>query len=194
MAVETKSISGGDRAISSLFNFKKAEKKADDVNILIEKCSYSKECLAELYHMFKQSVFAVAFSITSDYHLSEDCVSETFIRLTQTKNFNSSKGDGKGYILTLARNVAFELRRRHKRDNTSFVIQNYGDAEQTVEDSIYINQLMKHLNDKQRQIVVLKCCAELTFKQIAKIMKCPESTVKSRYQKAISVLNEKAGE
>ena len=31
-------------------------------------------------------------------------------------------------------------------------------------------------------------------KQIAKIMKSPESTVKSRYQKAMQILKEKAGE
>jgi RNA polymerase sigma-70 factor (ECF subfamily) len=40
----------------------------------------------------------------------------------------------------------------------------------------------------------MKCCADLTFKQIAKIMKSPESTVKSRYQKAMQILKEKAGE
>ena len=63
-----------------------------------------------------------------------------------------------------------------------------------MEDSIYINQLLKNLNEKQRQTVILRCCAELTFKQIAKVMKCPETTAKSRYQKAISILQEKAGE
>ena len=49
-------------------------------------------------------------------------------------------------------------------------------------------------SDKQRQTVVLRCCAELKFKEIARIMKCPETTAKSRYAKAISILREKAGE
>lgn len=164
------------------------------VNELIASCSSSKESLGKLYLMFKDNVFAVAFSITSDYHLSEDCVTETFVRLAQAKNFSAGKGDGKGFILTIARNVALELRRRHKRDLTNFIIQSYGEAEQTVEDSIYINQLLKSLNDKQRQTVVLRCCAELTFKQIAKVMKCPETTAKSRYKKALSILQEKAGD
>ncbi|MDE6678025.1 MAG: sigma-70 family RNA polymerase sigma factor, partial [Ruminococcus sp.] len=66
-------------------------------------------------------------------------------------------------------------------------------ADKTVENSIYINQLLELLNDKQRQVVVLKCCSELTFKEIAKIMKCPETTVKSRYKKAMAILQEKAG-
>jgi RNA polymerase sigma factor (sigma-70 family) len=74
-----------------------------------------------------------------------------------------------------------------------FIIQSYGEADKTVEDSIFINQMLKHLNDKQRQVVVMRCCSELTFKEIAKIMKCPETTVKSRYKKAITILQEKAG-
>ena len=163
------------------------------VNRLIMSCGTSRESLSQLYTMFKNSIFALAFSITADYHLSEDCVTETFVRLAQITRFDPHKGDGKGFILTIARNVALELRRRYKRECSNFFIQSYGEADKTVEDSIFINQLLKHLNDKQRQVVVLKCCSELTFREIAKIMKCPESTVKSRYKKAIAILKAKAG-
>ncbi len=192
MTAETKCLIGGGRVISASFN----PQTADDINVneLIASCSTSKKSLEKLYEMFKGSVFAIGFSITSDYHLSEDCVAETFIRLTKASNFSAEKGNGKGFILTTARNVALELRRRYKKEISDLVIQSYGEAEQTVEDSIYINQLLKYLNDKQKQTVILKCCAELTFKEIAKIMKCPETTAKSRYKKAMTILKEKAGE
>jgi len=196
MDADTKILSGGDGAIfTTVLNKEHAlSEEENTVNQLIISCRESKESLNKLYTMFKDSVFAVAFGITSDYHLAEDCVIETFVRLTQVKRFSPDKGDGKGFILTIARNVALELRRRHKREVTDYIIQSYGEAEKTVEDSIYINQLLKNLNEKQRETVVLRCCAELTFRQIAKVMKCPETTVKSRYKKAISILQEKAGE
>lgn len=196
MDADTKILSGGDGAIfTTVLNKEHAlSEEENTVNQLIISCRESKESLNKLYTMFKDSVFAVAFGITSDYHLAEDCVIETFVRLTQVKRFSPDKGDGKGFILTIARNVALELRRRHKREVADYIIQSYGEAEKTVEDSIYINQLLKNLNEKQRETVVLKCCAELTFRQIAKVMKCPETTVKSRYKKAISILQEKAGE
>ena len=165
-----------------------------DVNRLIAECQSSKESLCTLYNMFKGQVFAIAYSITADYHLSEDCVAETFVRLTQAANFSAKRGDGRGFIFTMARNVALELRRRYKREITNYIIQSYGDADKTVEDSIYINQLLKNLNDKQRQTVVLKCCGELTFREIARIMKVPETTVKSRYKRAMEILRGKAGE
>lgn len=173
---------------------KQLPENADNVNHLIAECGRSKECLCRLYNMFKGSVFAVAYGIVADYHLAEDCVAETFIRLAQAKRFSEKKGDGKGFILTIARNVALETRRRFKRDINDVYLQNYGEADSIVENSIFVNQLLEHLNDDQRQVVVLKCCAELTFKQIAKMMKRPESTIKSRYQKALKILQEKAGE
>ena len=190
MTADTKIFVGGDAAISTAFEPDNMIQQRDNsVNRLIIECRTSKESLAELYEMFKKSVFAVAFGITADYHLAE-----TFVRLTTVRNFSEKKGDGKGFILTIERNVALELRRRYQKEAANFIIQSYGEAEQTVEDSIFINHLLKHLNDKQRQIVILRCCAELRFREIAKIMKCPETTVKSRYKKAISILQEKAGE
>lgn len=197
MITDSEIFGGGGTAIFNIFTQNDTSEQNDNtVNRLIETCSHSKESLSILYNMFKKSVFAIAFSITSDYHLAEDCVAETFIRLTQVRNFNSAKGDGRGFIHKVARNVALEIRRSHKKDIENIdniYVSNYGEADETVENSIFLNQLLSYLNDKQRQIVVMRCCSELSFKEIAKIMKCPESTVKSRYKKAISILQEKAG-
>lgn len=197
MITDSEIFGGGGTAIFNIFTQNDTSEQNDNtVNRLIETCSHSKESLSILYNMFKKSVFAIAFSITSDYHLAEDCVAETFIRLTQVRNFNSAKGDGRGFIHKVARNVALEIRRSHKKDIENIdniYVSNYGEADETVENSIFLNQLLSYLNDKQRQIVVMRCCSELSFKEIAKIMKCPESTVKSRYKRAISILQEKAG-
>ncbi len=196
MITDSEIYKGGGNTILNIFTQNTQNDTSQDdgtVNRLIETCSQSKESLSMLYNMFKKSVFAVAYSITSDYQLAEDCVAETFIRLTQVRNFNSSKGDGRGFIHKVARNVALEIRRSHRKDIDNVYVSNYGESDNTIENSIYLNGLLANLSDKQRQIVVMRCCSELSFKEIAKIMKCPESTIKSRYRKAISVLQEKAG-
>ena len=194
MAAGPKTYNGGEEAILTIFSHKNTDDSSlGEVNRLIVQCSTSKESLGTLYKMFKGTVFAVAFSITSDYQLAEDCVIETFIRLTQADSFNPKRGNGKGYIIKTAQNVAHELLRRHEREYRYFLIQGYGEADKTVEDSIFINQLLKHLTKKQRQLVIMKCCGDLSFREIAEIMHLPESTVKSRYQKAMAILQEKAG-
>ncbi len=40
---------------------------------------------------------------------------------------------------------------------------------------------------------MMKVYSELTFKEIAGVMKCPESTVKSKYKRAIEILQREAG-
>lgn len=186
---------GGDGAI--LFQRSDVSAQSDfpdeQVNRLILDCSTSKDALSSLYNMFKNNVFAVAFSITGDYHLAEDCVTETFVRLSQARHFSPKGGNGKGFIIAIARNTALEIRRRYKKECVSEVIQSYGDAGKTVEDSIFVNQLLSSLNDKQKQIVIMKCCGGLTFREIAHIMKCPETTIKSRYKRAVAILQKKAG-
>lgn len=164
------------------------------VNELIAACTSSKEALEELYLMFKSSVFALAFSITADYHLAEDCVIETFVRLTQVRRFDPEKGDGRGFIFRVARNVALEIRRSNKEHTSEVFLRDYGEADRIAENSVFIEQLLRHLPDKLRQIVVMKVCTGLTYREIAKVMRCPESTVKSRYAKAIGILKEKAGD
>lgn len=193
--IEQKFYAGGDGNIILTNPDCGAELESidSDVNELIANCGTSKESLSLLYNMFQKNVFALAFSITGDFHAAEDCVEETFVRLANAKHFSVKKGDGKGYLYTVARNVALEQRRRYKRECISFVIQSYGETEKTVEDSIFLNQLLKNLSDKQRQIVILKVYSELTYKEIAHIMKCPVSTVKSKYLKAIEILQKKAG-
>lgn len=164
-----------------------------NVNNLIIRCRTDKNSLEILYNLFKKGVFAIALSIVNDYQLAEDCVAETFIRLTQVKRFSEKSGDGKGFIYKIARNVALEQYRKFQKSSVNMVIQSYGEADDKIDDCIFINQLMKYLNDKQKQVVIMHCYNELTFKEIAKIIKSPETTVKSRYKKALQILKKKAG-
>jgi DNA-directed RNA polymerase specialized sigma24 family protein len=39
----------------------------------------------------------------------------------------------------------------------------------------------------------MRCCSDLTFKEISEIMHIPATTARSRYQKAMAILQEKAG-
>ena len=119
-------IGGEDTIIPSVQNEELEAETAGVVNRLIMSCGTSRESLSQLYSMFKNSVFALAFSITADYHLSEDCVAETFVRLAQITKFDPNKGDGRGFILTIARNVALEFRRRYRKELSNFFIQSYG--------------------------------------------------------------------
>ena len=51
-----------------------------------------------------------------------------------------------------------------------------------------VRDLLAQLPEAQRTVVVLKEFQELTFREIAEILSCPESTVKSRLYGGLSAL------
>ena len=72
MLANTKTNPGGDLIIFAFNHNNSNTSSADmgEVNRLISTCATSRDSLEQLYIMFKSAVFAVAYGITSDYHLS----------------------------------------------------------------------------------------------------------------------------
>jgi len=193
MAIGGNVISFG-RTLKNIYP-QSATSRTEDYNTLILRCSTDKEALEELYNLLKKNVYATAYSVLKDHHLSEDCVVETFIRLAKVKNFNAEGGDGKGFILKIARNTALEHYRKQKREFSNGAHEGCSDTlEYNAANSDYVNYLLKGLNNKQREVVIMKCYNGMTFEEIGKLLKTPVTTIKSRYSKAMEILRKKAGE
>lgn len=157
------------------------------INELIIASADNMSALEELYHLMKNHIFSFAYSILRDYQLSEDCLQETFLRLPKAAvNFKADK-NGKTYILSITKNIAKEIMRsegkqKKLREDEIMSARKYSSSVSEIED------LLKQLNGKQAQIVNLYVYNQLTFKEIAQLLHLPVSTVKSRYQKAVQVM------
>lgn len=57
-----------------------------------------------------------------------------------------------------------------------------------VETSLAVARAMEHLNDEQREAVVLKIYEGFKFEEMAEVLGCPVSTVKSRVYTAMDLL------
>jgi RNA polymerase sigma-70 factor (ECF subfamily) len=53
-----------------------------------------------------------------------------------------------------------------------------------------VRRALEALSDEQREAVVLKICEGFKFGEIAEVLDCPASTVKSRVYSALDVLKE----
>ena len=65
-------------------------------------------------------------------------------------------------------------------------IQN--DRIQNTENIMYLQKLLSELSPENREVVILRIYEELKFKDIAKMMGCSVSTVKSRFRLGIQHL------
>ena len=158
---------------------------------LLARCGRDMAALEELYLLYKGQVFAYAFSMLRDYALAEDVLHEVFLRLTKSAPRYKGKSSALTYILGITKNTARELRRKQRNP---LPLREDLPNEQDSTAHTELRALLDALADNQRQVVVLHLYAGLTFGEIARLLHTPESTLKSRWQKALEILRKEIKE
>lgn len=94
--------------------------------------------------------------------------------------------DVRAYLFTTARHIALDILRRRKREQkhaetTEESVQNPNDD---------LQSLMQTLPLEQREVVALKVFQEMTFAEIAVVVRASPNTVASRYRYGIEKLRQ----
>lgn len=163
--------------------------------------------LKEIYENYVGYIYRIIYEVLQNKENAEDVTSDFFIRLwDRAQQFKSGSGH-KGYLAAIARNMAVDFLRKHKKEELTALLQDLGEAaeeekrestvffedkgskvEQQVVDRMTIRQALETLKPSERQIVSLKVLGEMTFKEIAAAMDIPMGTVTWKYQNAIKKL------
>ncbi len=168
--------------------------------------------LKEIYENYVGYIYRIIYEVLQNKENAEDVTSDFFIRLWEkAEQFKPGSGH-RGYLAVMARNMAIDFIRKHRREELTALMQDLGagpeeegrDAgiyqentrfpngaskvEEEVLGNITVNQALAALKPAERQIVSLKILGELTFKEIAECMKIPMGTVTWKYQSAMKKL------
>ncbi|MCR5673256.1 MAG: sigma-70 family RNA polymerase sigma factor [Lachnospiraceae bacterium] len=161
-----------------------------------------KQALKEIYEEYISFIYHAVLDIVGSKENAEDITSEFFIKLWEKAGSYKPGGGHKGYIATIARNMAIDFVRKHKReelmggtvdeDSPPDEIGTAADPSPTPEDmtvsGITAEQALATLKPVYRQIVIMKVLSEMTFKEIATVLEMPMGTVTWNYQEAIKQL------
>lgn len=169
---------------------------------------------AELIERHSARVYKVAFMITGSSHEAEDVVQETFLKaFKHIDRFDHHKASFRTWLLTIARNQSINLYNVLKRQAARILSESYdeetaapqdnsplapgsSDAESTLsvrQELRRVEKAMKRLPERQRTALLLKAQEELSYDEIAKIMKTSASSVESlifRARQKLLVLTE----
>lgn len=165
-------------------------KQTPSTEELLRACVCDRDALEALYNAEKARVFAFALSLLSDYALAEDALQETFIRLPRAARRFSTDSGGRAFLLEICRRTCRELRRGARRTGQDEVPEDVASPESPLEDVLTVQGLIGALNDRLRPVVVLHLYHELTFVEIAALLKLPASTVKSHWKRALAILRQ----
>lgn len=156
-------------------------------------CNNDKGGLRAIYEDYNPMIYSMVFGVLHNREDAEDVTSEFFIRLWEIADTYRPGSGHRAWMITVARNMAIDHIRKHRREVLAAEIPDYLQTPQEAPEEalchrLSLEQALETLKEEERQIVNLKIMGELTFQEIAGVLKKPLGTVTWRYRTAIQKL------
>jgi len=177
------------------------KKKISDYELIQRFIGGELSCFEQLIHRHKNKVFGYISLYIHDQALTEDLFQDTFMKVIQSVRAGRYYDNGKflSWVMRIAHNLIIDHFRRVKQINTisnddydSDLFNSKKMAESTVEDNMIRKQIQKDvrkminlLPDDQREVVILRHYAGMSFKEIARITDVSINTALGRMRYAL---------
>jgi RNA polymerase sigma factor (sigma-70 family) len=158
-------------------------------------------CFEEIIHRHKKKVYSYISLYIRDQALVEDIFQDTFLKVIQSVRAGKYQDNGKflSWVMRIAHNLIIDHFRRLKQMNTmsnddyeSDIFNSKKLSDDNIEDIIVkvqirkdVRRLIGHLPDDQREVVILRHYAGLSFKEIADITDVSINTALGRMRYAL---------
>jgi RNA polymerase sigma-70 factor, ECF subfamily len=141
------------------------------------------------------SLYGFAYALCRDRPAADDLVQETYLRALSARRKPGPDENLRGWLFTILHNVwKNEVRRRRTTplDEVAELLVAPGDtpaeALRRAEEERRVRQAIAELPDAFRVVVLLRCVAEFSYRDIAAIVGCPAGTVMSRLARGRALL------
>lgn len=166
-----------------------------------------KDGLKKIYEEYAPYIYGIVRSVLQNREDAEDVTSDFFIRLWEKSESYKAGNGHKGWMATIARNMAVDrIRKYRKEEVVDFSATNHeedsgypgtqiamnaaspDDVEEEVVSEISIREALQKLNEREQNVIHMKIMGEMTFQEIADILGEPLGTITWRYREAIKKL------
>ncbi len=181
----------------SLINFIEGdnERKLDGVTdeMIIKIGEGDNNAFEDFYRLTDTSVYGYALSLIKSRHEAKDIMQETYIKVRLNADRYTASGKPMAWVFTIAKNIAFGKLRSSKKEDISEDVDLMGASDTTEDNSVdrmVLQAALNILDEDSRQIVVLHCVSGLKHREIADSLGMKQSTVLSKYSRALKKLQE----
>lgn len=149
------------------------------------------ETFEKLYNKCNKLVYGIAFSILKNKQDAEDIVQIVFTKIYSIDKSKLPSKNEASWIYSMTKNETINLLKKKDNyinlDDIYEIEDSNNEISKTIDKESY-NKLISGLSDKEKEIISLKVLANLSFDEIAEILKTPTGTVKWKYYKSIHTL------
>lgn len=165
------------------------------------------DSLAELVARWEQPLFRFVYRLLQRREDANDVCQETFLRILHKSDHFREGARFSTWMYQIALNLCRDQARKRKRWSALLVESREGEDEAPVEfvsnrpgpgdealgreAVLAVRGALAALPPEQREVLVMKEYEGLKFREIAEILGCPESTVKSRMYYALGAMRER---
>jgi RNA polymerase sigma-70 factor (ECF subfamily) len=174
-----------------------------DEELVSRAASGDSESFNQLIRRWERPIFALAYRTIGREEDARDVCQETFLRAYRA--LPSFRGQAKfsSWLYRITLNLCRDWARRERRtpvvqapeDADLFDLAAATEPSESIEDLVArkdlaraVQQVMRRLPEEQRTAIILKEYHGLTFQEIADLVGCPLSTVKTRLYQGLSVV------
>lgn len=154
----------------------------------------------DLIRDYKDGMILFVNGITSNVHIAEEAVEETFFKLAVKRPVYNGKASFKTWLYTIARNTAYDILKKRKNNAEVSIEECYAllkdeeDLERSYvkeERRITLHRAMNGLKPEHRQVLWLMYFENFSTKECALVMKKSAHAVESVAYRAKAALKEK---
>ncbi len=166
----------------------------DTILQIVSECRRGDRCaqrqLYEAFHRQIHRLMARMVNMEAAADLTQQVFLQTFRKIDQF----AERGRFDRWLYRLAVNEAYQHLRRKRRDRQTALVYEPVDAsvhgDRIVEQRDLMEQSLARIDPELRSILILRELEELSYREIAEILKIPEGTVGSRLNRARRELRE----
>lgn len=148
--------------------------------------------ITEIYYRNVDTVYRICYSFMKNKTEAEDMVQETFLRLISVGKIFQNLRHEKAWLIVTASNLCKDQLKRLYRRDEGLDAHSELTGEMGVRDNPVLEAIL-HLPEHYKTVVYLYYYEGYSTEEIAKYIRCPQATVRTRLSRARNQLKSMLG-
>lgn len=154
----------------------------------------NKKVFTQIYKLYSEGLFSLAFRYVKDYTLAEDILQQVFLQLWKSHEQISITKNLSNYLFKMTKNIILkEIQEQNSRVIDAYELEYYYKSSSVkMDDDSVVNQrltavykIIDKLPSKTKAVFLMKINENLDDKSIAEKMGLSQQTVKNHYTEAL---------
>jgi RNA polymerase sigma-70 factor (ECF subfamily) len=161
-----------------------------DETLMLEFQGGSQAAFEQLFARYRGPLYGFFRRRIQDDQRADDLTQETFLAVIRASERYERKALVRTYLYGIAMNLLAAERRKRFRDSPPGEIAPEPTTRDSSGDVLWIREALERLDEPERQILMLREYEQLSYSEIAEVLKLPVNTVRSRLFRSRMTLKE----